>query len=259
VIRLLSPLIYRGGMIMKILLAHFSRSGHTGEMAGLIAEELRARGHAVDMDEIRVTKRHSRLYMIMTLTPLAPTVLLSLILRPFRKWHYQWYKQIEFEIQQPAYPDVSAYDRICIGGPKWAYISYPIARYIKQVRGLKGKKVGKFASLCGPPLKIFELELLFNPMAIKLREVGAKLVSTLVLSSNFHELFIHVVFKFISRIRYGCPLSAWGYNTPYGKASIKLFCDKLESNDDPEKASAQADQSFALKAVDMEHTVEVAN
>ena len=76
---------------------------------------------------------------------------------------------------------------------------YPIARYLKQIKGLKGKNVGKFASLCGPPLRIFELELLFKPMAMKLEEVGAKLVSTLVLSSNFHELFVHVVFRTISR------------------------------------------------------------
>jgi hypothetical protein len=242
---------------MKILVAYFTRSGHTGEMANLIAEELRSRGHTVDIDEIKCTRRYHRFYMILTIIPLIPTVLLSLIVSPFRKWHYNWYKQREFDIQPPNYPDVSAYDRICIGGPKWAYISYPIARYIKQVKGLRGKKVGKFASLCGPPLRVFELELLFKPMAMKLEEVGAKMVSTLVLSSNFHELFIHFVFRIISRLRYGCPLAAWGYNTPYGKASIKLFCDKLESNDDPEKASAQADESYALKPSYIEKPVEV--
>ena len=233
---------------MKILLAYFTRSGHTGEMADLIAEELRSRGHVIDIDEIKVTKKRNRFYMLMTVIPRAPAVFLALILKPFRNWHYNWYKQKESDIQPPAYPDVSAYDRICIGGPKWAYISYPIARYLKQVKGLKGKNVGKFASLCGPPLRIFELELLFKPMEMKLEEVGAKLASTLVLSSNFHELFVHVVFRTISKLRYGCPLSAWTYNSPYGKASIRLFCDKLESNDDPEKASAQADEKYAINS-----------
>ena len=133
-------------IVLKIILAHFTRSGHTGEMADLIAEELRSRGHVVDTDEIKVTKKRNRFYMLMTVVPLVPAVLLSLILKSFRNWHYNWYKQQEFDIQPPAYPDVSA----------------------------------------------------------------------------------------------------WTYNSPYGKASIRLFCDKLESNDDPEKASAQADEEYAI-------------
>jgi hypothetical protein len=64
--------------------------------------------------------------------------------------------QPEEDIQPPDYPDVSRFDHVCIGGHKWAYTSYPIARYIKEIRGLENKPVSAFANFWRPAIDSWE-------------------------------------------------------------------------------------------------------
>lgn len=49
--------------------------------------------------------------------------------------------------------------------------------------------VASFATFCGPPLKVFELEMLFDPLESRIRERGATVVDRLAVSSNSTRIF----------------------------------------------------------------------
>ena len=157
-----------------------------------------------------------------------PLVGLSLISLSFYHWWVKIYHQPEEDIQPPIFPDVSGFDHICIGGPKWAYTSYPIARYLKQINGLTHKTVSAFATFGGPPLKNFELAFIFTPMNRQIQKAGGKLVSTLGVSSNYHELHLIWIFRLFSWIVLRRPLKSFTVDSDYGKQKLKSFCDKIE-------------------------------
>ena len=77
------------------------------------------------------------------------------------------------------YQTYSTIEYFRIGGPKWARISYPVARYIHSVKGLKGKRVASVSTFGGPPLNVFELELIEMSMERSLTEAGASVISHL--------------------------------------------------------------------------------
>ena len=164
---------------MKILIAYYSRTGFTEKLADLMAQELKPRGHIITRDRIDVVKRKSRWNLLFRQIYQYPLVGLALISKSFSGWWLKKYHQPEEDIQPPDYQDVSRFDHVCIGGPKWAYTSYPIARHIKKIRGLENKPVSAFATFGGPPLKMFELDFIFTPMARQIQASGGKLVSTL--------------------------------------------------------------------------------
>jgi hypothetical protein len=212
---------------MRILIAYFSRTGSTEKLAAALADELRSRGHTIEFEVIKPAVHYSLLRELSKDFPRYPSILLSLASSSWARHHIESYHQIEEDIQSLKYPDVSEFDRICIGGPKWAQISYPVARYLQTVRGIRGKKVGSFATFGGPPLKTFELELIEKPMARLLGRLGAEVVANLGVSSGYHEAGIMPLFKLESRLKFGRPIGDFKLGSEYASRGIQNFCDKL--------------------------------
>jgi hypothetical protein len=212
---------------MKILIAYYSRTGHTAILAERIARELQLRSHTVVLDRLEVVERKSKWNLLLRQVYQYPIVACTLLAPRLRRWWLAHYPQPEDDIQPPAHLDVSGFDHVCIGGPKWCYISYPVAGYLRQVKGLPGKRVSAFATFGGPPFEVFELELLFEPMRRRVETSGGVIVATLGLSSVYHELFVLGVFKQLTQIKFGRPLESFSIDSEYGKAKIVQFCDKI--------------------------------
>jgi hypothetical protein len=213
---------------MRILIVCYSRTGFTEKLAGRIEQELKSRGHTVKMDLLTVVNRKSCWHLLFRQIYQYPLVGLSVISLSFYRWWVKVYHQPEEDIQPYNFPDVSGFDHICIGGPKWAYTSYPIARYLKQINGLKDKSVSAFTTFGGPPLKEFELGFIFTPMNRQIQKAGGKLVSTIGVSSNYHELHLIWIFRLVSWIVFRRPLTSFTADSDYGKQKLKSFCDKIE-------------------------------
>ncbi len=213
---------------MKILIPYYSRTGHTEILTERIAQELKSRGHAVVLERIRVVKQKNRWNLLLRQIYQYPIVALCLLSSSFRRWWLEHYIQPEDDIQPLTYPDLSEFDHVCIGGPKWCYISYPVSRYLRQVQGLQNKKVSAFSTFGGPPLEVFEIELLFKPMRDRIQKLGGALVATLGLSSNYHELFVLGIFKLVTRIIFRHPLELFTIDSEYGNEKTREFCDQIE-------------------------------
>ena len=212
---------------MKLLIAYYSRSGHTEVLARHLADELRRREHTVVLDRLEVLQEKSGWNLLLRQVYQYPVVLLSLLVPRLRRWWLRHYPQPEDEIRPPAHPDLSGFDHVCIGGPKWCYISYPVARYLRRVTGLSNRKVSLFATFAGPPFEVFELELLFRPLRHRIEAAGASVTATLGLSSGYHELGVLRIFELLSRLKMARPLESFSIASEYGKAKVREFCDEI--------------------------------
>jgi hypothetical protein len=227
---------------MRILIPYYSRSGHTEQLALTLADRLQARGHQVTLEKIRLECEVSKWKLVPPLLSTLPLLPFYLWLAPFRRWWLRHYPQPQMAIRPLAFPDVSGFDCICLGGPKWLYIAYPLARYLQQVNGLEGRRIGAFATFCGPPLAIFELEMLFAPLRQRIAARGGNLLTTLAISSGFHEFFffneMEYVFRLISRLAFARPLASYSMQSPWGQRQIDDFCHRLlgTENEKPEQA-----------------------
>jgi hypothetical protein len=212
---------------MKVLIAYYSRSGHTEVLSRHLADELRRREHDVALDRLEVLEEKSRWNLLFRQVYQYPVVLLSMLVPRLRRWWLRHYPQPEDDIRPPAHPDLSEFDHVCIGGPKWCYISYPVARYLRQVKGLRNRKVSVFATFAGPPFEVFELELLFRPLTHRIEASGGSVAATLGLSSGYHELGVLRIFELLTRLRLARSLESFSIASEYGKAKIREFCDEI--------------------------------
>lgn len=213
----------------RVLIVHYSRSGHTARLAQVIADAFRQRGCEVDTETIRAVRDWNKWLLPLPLLPLLPVLPLYLLSARFRRFWHRIHYQPEQAIRPLAHPDVSAYDLILLGTPKWLYLSYPVARWLATVQGLAGRRVAPFATFCGPPLQVFELEMLFAPLADRLQARGAMVVDRLAISSDFHPYFffgeMRALFRFISRRVFGRPLADFTLDGEVGRAELQRFCD----------------------------------
>jgi hypothetical protein len=218
---------------MKILIACYSRSGHTAQLAGRLAEVLGERGHDVALEKIEAVRERNKWLLVPPLLPLLPLLPLYLMYAPFRRYWLAHYRQQEQDIKPLAHPDVSGFDLILLGGPKWLYLAYPVARYLNTVNGLGGRKIGAFATFCGPPLKVFELEMLFTPWRDRIRARGAELIATLAISSNHHPFFwfgeMEAIFRWISKRAFRRPLHEFALESEWGRNEVKHFCASIKA------------------------------
>jgi hypothetical protein len=212
---------------MNILITYSSRTGHTAELALLIAEELISMGHTVDFEKIERTVKEHRWPLLWRTQWHWGALAIGLVSNKYREYFIANYKIPEVAIKPLLHPDVSEYDRICIASPKHTIVPCVIERYLRQVEGLKNKKVGYFATWAGPPLKHFEVEHLFRPAADRLERRGAKLVSILGLSSLYHEYYIMFIFRLLSKLRFGQPIENFSVKSDYGIRNRTLFCNEL--------------------------------
>lgn len=217
---------------MKILIACFSRTGHTARLADRLGERLAARGHELAFETISPLERPSRWRLVPPLWPAIPLLPLILWVPPFRNWWFRRYPQPEHELAPLMHPDAGKFDAVCVGGPKWLYIAYPVARYLNLVGGLNGKPVAAFATFCGPPLDVFEMQMLFTPIRHRVAAREARHAGSLAVSSGYHEFFffneMEYVFRAVSRLVFRRSLSSYGLDSPWAEAEIERFCDELE-------------------------------
>jgi len=212
---------------MRILVSYFSRTGNTERLARDIGAALQARGHTLEWETITPAVHYSWTREVARDFPRYASIFLGLASSEWRQHHIETYCQVEEDIRPLRFPDVSRFDLVCIGGPKWAQISYPVARYLQTVRGIRGKHVGTFATFGGPPLKVFELELLEKPMARLLGRMGAHVVTSLGVSSGFHEASIMPLFRIVSRKKFDRPIEEFMLGSEYAAAGIERFCNEL--------------------------------
>lgn len=217
----------------KILVPYYSRSGYTQQLAITLADELGARGHEVVLEKIEAIRERNKWLLVPPLLPLLPFLPLYLLHAPFRHWWLNRYRQQEQDIKSLDHPDVSEFDIILLGGPKWLYISYPVARYLNIAKGLSGKKFGAFATFCGPPLEIFELEMLFRPLKDRINTQGASVIDTLAISSQHHPFFffgeMERIFQWISKKSFNRPLREFTLNSEWGRSEVKRFCNSIDA------------------------------
>jgi hypothetical protein len=217
---------------MKVLLAYYSRSGHTERLALRVRDELMARGHTVAIERVQALHEPVKWRLALPLCSSIPLLPMFMLSARIRRWWLACYPQSESAIRPLAYPDVSAFDAICIGMPKWLYLPYPIARYLNTVNGLKGKNLAAFVTFCGPPLKVFEIELLFTPLTHRLRAKGGTLCAQLAVSSHFHEFFffheMEYVFRLISRILFRRSLRSFTLGSTWAESELRRFCNELQ-------------------------------
>lgn len=220
-------------LMSKILIPYYSRSGHTRQLAITLADELAARGHEVVLENIQTVQERNKWLLVPPLLPLLPLLPLYLMHQPFRHWWLNNYRQHEQDIKPLTHHDVSGFDIIILGGPKWLYISYPVARYLNLAKGIEGKKFGVFATFCGPPLEVFELEMLFRPLHDRISAKGATVIDTLAISSQHHPFFffgeMERIFQWISIKAFNRPLSEFSLDSDWGRIGVERFCDNIEA------------------------------
>ncbi len=170
---------------MKILIVYYSKWGSTEKLALVIREKLEKRGHNVEIEKIKPVKEHSFLIWFLIRCFIWETDIVPFRLR-----------------------DISSFDRICIGSPNWTVVSLPVARYLKEVKGLKNKKVGIFYTTLGFPQEAYlEFYLPYGTFISRVKKQSGEVVTKLCLSSFF---------------------SLWKITSKYGQKTIEEFCDKIE-------------------------------
>jgi len=219
-------------MALRILIAHYSRNGHTARLARHLAERLRARGvEVVEHECIRPVKEWGKWWLPVPLLPLLPLLPVYLAWAPFRRWWHRVYHQPVQAIQPLTWPNMSGFDHVLVGTPKWLYISYPMAQWLRAVDGLKGRPVSAFATFCGPPLKVFELEMLFVPLRDAIRQRGGCPAAELAVSSDFHPYFVfnemRGLFRAVSRWVFRRPLQDFTLDGEWGQQAVEQFCDEV--------------------------------
>ncbi len=215
----------------RVLVVHYSRTGHTARLAAVLAAELRRRGCDVDAEAIQVERDWNKWLLPVPLLPLLPFLPAYLLSARFRRAWHRIYYQPQQAIRPLAIPDVAAYDLVLLGTPKWLYLSFPVVRWLNTVRGLEGRRIAPFATFCGPPLQVFELEMLFDPLESRLRALGSTVVDRLAVSSNYHPYFffgeMERLFRYISRKAFQRPLADFTLDGEVGQAEVRRFCDAV--------------------------------
>lgn len=172
---------------MRVLIAFYSKEGGTEKVSKALKEELGRRGHSVETEKILPQKERSF-------------------------WEWWWLRMVkeDCDIRSPKIKDVSRFDLICVGSPNWTRLSLPVARYIKEIDGLKHKNIGFFSTTFASPaieryfLSAYLLDTTFSWLVSK---KGGRVVDSLLLSSFFKK---------------------WDVSSEKGKKLIMNFCDKLE-------------------------------
>jgi PAS domain S-box-containing protein len=181
---------------MKILIAYYSRTKSTKDVALTIKKRLEERGHTIDTEEVHAATERS-----------------------FWNWFFLRIFRGECDIEEPKIKNASEYDAICIGSPNWTRLSLPMARYLSQLDGLKYKKLGLFSTTALWPffewyiLSAYFLEMTFTRIAEKkmARVMSYIMVSSIFKNWNFSSSYgKKKIEDFCNEISVsGCPLKEY--------------------------------------------------
>ena len=181
---------------MKILLAFYSRGGSTEKLAKKIETTFVEKGHEVDVEIIEPKKERS-----------------------FWAWQVLRLFHSEVDIKTPKITDASAYDTVILGSPNWNKVSLPMKRYISEMRGLRGKSVGLFATTALWPSfewYIFSAYILFLTFTKAVNNKGGRVVDSILLSSLIKKE---------------------GIDSKKGEAIVSDFCRKISAREGRLKVS----------------------
>lgn len=173
---------------MKILIAYYSRTGGTEKVAEAIKKEFERKGHSVALEKVKPVRE-----------------------RGWWAWFFLRLFKGQCDIYEPEIKDVSRYDAICIGSPNWTRLSLPMAKYLQEIKGLKYKNIGFFATSASWPrlewyiFSAYLLDLTFSGIVDKR---GGRIVDSILLSTVFKR---------------------WNFESEYGRKTIKKFCEKIET------------------------------
>lgn len=174
---------------MKILIAYYSRTNSTKELAFAVAKEFEKRGHQIDFEEVRAETEHN-----------------------FWGWFFLRIFKSDCEIKEIKIKDVSNYDAICIGSPNWTRLSLPMARYLKEINGTDFKNTGFFSTTALWPIfewYIFSAYFLYTTTKRLIGKKNGKFLEDIIVSGVFKRKY--------------------GVNSVYGAAQIKKLCDIIEN------------------------------
>jgi signal transduction histidine kinase/flavodoxin len=176
---------------MKILIAYYSKSRSTHNVAMLIQKNL--------------AKNPEN------------TIMIEQVQADPERTVWQWFVYRLFHrtssIKTPQIQDVSDFDVIFFGSPNWTRLACPMATYIDQLKGLKHKRVATFGTTAWRPdfeWYLFSTFLFDLSFSNTINFQNARLVNNLLLSSVYQ------------------PLSA---NTPRGQHLIQDFCRSTLNTD----------------------------
>lgn len=175
---------------MKILIAYYSRRGSTEKLAKILKKKFESKGHSVDVEKIKPIEEHSFIGW--------------LFIRVF------YFLKKECEIYPSKITNVSEYDAVCVGSPNWAKLSFPVARYLREIEGLRYKKVGFFATTAlWPTIEwyVFSAYLLYATFSKIIEKKDGRIADNILLSSLFKKRSVE---------------------SEYGRKAVKNFCDRIE-------------------------------
>lgn len=156
---------------LRILLVYFSWTGFTRSVAEEVKRLLSARNH-VDICEIVPVKKRSYLGWLM------------------RSFIPGWRVDI-----QPSISDISRYDLLVIGSPKWTLGCPPVNEYLHRLRGVEGRRFAVFLTYGGFGEKRY-LRRLLNILVKKgLKPSGWLLIKRRSMLQGRHEESVEVFCK----------------------------------------------------------------
>ena len=164
---------------MKILIVYYSKWKATEKLAYFLKDILEKKGNQIEIQKIEPQKERS-----------------------FWEWFFLRIFKRETPIKKPKILNLKKYDRVLIGTPNWTRLSLPIARFLKEAKGLERKLVGFFSTTHLPPIIewwLFSGFLLEKTIQNALHQKKARLLSFLFLKrGNFDQKKIEKFIKEIS-------------------------------------------------------------
>jgi len=136
----------------RLLVAHFSYTGNTKRIAQALSEKLQ-RSYDVEIVEIVPTHKRSYLHWLA----------------------YSFVPDSEVEIENPE-TELSPYDVVLLGFPKWTFSCPPLNRYIRKLRSLSKPRFYLFMT-CGG----FDEQRFLNSITRKLTKMGCNIVESLTI------------------------------------------------------------------------------
>jgi hypothetical protein len=135
----------------RLLVAYFSYSGNTRRIAQALAERLR---NSCDVETVEITPTRKR---------------------PYLHWlAYSFVPNSEVEIENPEM-ELSRYDVVLLGFPKWTFSCPPLNRFIRKLRSLNKPRFYLFMTSGG-----FDEQRFLNSMTRKLTKMGCNILESLM-------------------------------------------------------------------------------
>jgi hypothetical protein len=162
------------GQKVRLLVAYFSYTGNTRRIAQAVVERFRDLCD-VETVEIVPTRRRSYLHWLA----------------------YSFVPGSEVEIENPEI-ELSTYDAVLLGFPKWTFSCPPLNRFIRRLGNLAKPRFYLFMT-CGG----FDAQRFLDSMAYKLTKIGCTVVGSLMVRRKQiqRETYAESVDTFVERIQ----------------------------------------------------------